>query len=795
MTLLVALCVGWCVGLWAASQLAWPGWVWLGLGVFATGGLFILRKQQTGFLQETRFVLAALIALGLGALRYQTSLPVYNESFIATHNGSGVVVVEGVVWDEPDVRDTHTNLRLRVETLTLFGDAGPITRTAHGLALIYAPHFSEERLTATKVSEWHYGDQVRVTGLLEAPPEFADFSYRDYLARQGVYSQVRQAQVAFVAARQGNPVWQMLFDFKARALDVLTQIFPEPHAALLSGILLGVESGIPADIKDAFSLTGTSHIVAISGFNIAIIAGIFSALASRAFGVNRGAVIAIIGIVIYTLLVGAGASVTRAAIMGSLAIVGQRLGRQGAGLNLLAAAVLGMTLLNPLTLWDVGFQLSVTATLGLMLYAEPFQHAFKNWLLRFTSPTTANWLTNIVGESFLLTLAAQITTLPLIIYYFRSLSLISLVANLLILPAQPAVMMLGGLALLVGLIALPIGRLLAWLVWPFTAYTLALVQVLARLPAAAIGLADVAEWFVVGVYALLFGLTWVLKKPDEQRPVWWKEFTRRGLPTSGLAALAVAVISVWSLYFSLPDDRLRISVLDVGAGEAVLIQTPSGVRALVGGGPSGRGIARALARELPLFTNRLDVLVIASPADEAIGGLPDVLKRYAIDRVILTSAEGRGATYATLLAMLRDKNIELLTAADLPRLDLGDGVTLSLIADGENGSGVRVEQGQVSMLLPPGLRLADETELLMAGQVQSATALLLADQGSTKATQEDWVWAINPALVLVSRAATDGELSPRMLERLAGRTLLDTAEHGTLTLLTDGEQIWVETEH
>lgn len=789
MTLLVALCLGWCVGLWVAGQWTLPGWVWVGVSVLASGGIFVLRTDP-----RSRLPLAVLVALSLGAVRYQFSLPVYDESFVATYNGSGVVILEGVVWDGPDVRDTHTNVRLRVESLTLFSDSGPVTRTAHGLALIYAPRYSEERLTFTGESEWRYGDRMRVTGLLEAPPEFADFSYRDYLARQGVYSQIRQAHVTFIAARRGNPIGQVLFDFKSQALGVLTQILPEPHAALLSGILLGVESGIPADIKDAFSLTGTSHIVAISGFNIAILAGLFSALANRLLGVNRGALVAIIGIAIYTLLVGAGASVVRAAIMGSLTIVGQRLGRQGAGLNLLAAAVLGMTLLNPLTLWDVGFQLSVAATLGLMLYAEPFQQAFRHWLLRFASPTTANRIANVVGESFLLTLAAQITTLPLILYYFRSLSLIALVANMVILPAQPAVMILGGLALIAGLLALPLGRILAGIVWPFTAYTLSFVQLFARLPAAAIGLADVAEWFVLGLYGLLFGLTWLLKKPVEQRPVWWLDFARHGLPLGGLAALTIAVISVWSLYFSLPDGRLRISILDVGAGDAVLIQTPSGVRVLVDGGPSGRGIARALARELPLFTHRLEVLVIAAPRDESIAGLPDVLKRYTIDRAILTTAEGQGATYTTLLAMLHDKDIPTIKAADRPVLDLGDGVTLSVIADGDTGCGVRVEYKHVSMMLPAGLRLADETELLMAGQARPATALLLADQGSNRATQDDWVWAINPALVLASRATVDADLSPRLLDRLAGRTLLRTDEHGTITLLTDGEQIWVETE-
>ena len=193
------------------------------------------------------------------------------------------------------------------------------------------------------------------------------------------------------------------------------------------------------------------------------------------------------------MLVGAGASVVRAAIMGSLAVVAGRIGRRVVGLNTLAVAVAGMTLFDPLILWDVGFQLSAAATLGLVVYAEPFEAGFRRLLSRFTTSERADRLTAFVGESFLLTLAAQLTTLPLIAYYFRSLSLISLVANLIILPAQPAVMILGGLALIIGLISLPLGQIAAWIAWPFTAYTIAFVAFFAQVPGAAIGLGNVGR--------------------------------------------------------------------------------------------------------------------------------------------------------------------------------------------------------------------------------------------------------------------------------------------------------------
>jgi competence protein ComEC len=791
MSLILSLTLGWLTGLWAAAQINQPWWAWLILAGLAGGALYFWRTEAS-----LRLPLICAIALGLGGVRYQLAQPVYDKSFLATYNGVGEVALEGVVWDEPDVRDTQTNLRVRVDTLLLPNATAPLT--VRGLVLIAAPRFSDSRLQAAGDGEFRYGDRLRVFGTLETPPEFDDFSYKDYLARSGVYSQLRQARVTFVAARQGNPIFQWLFDFKSHALAVLTQIFPEPHASLLSGILLGVDSGISPELKDAFSATGTSHIIAISGFNIAIIAGIFAALANRLFGAQRGAVVAILGIAAYTILVGASASVVRAALMGSLAIVAGRLGRQVVGLNTLAAAVLLMTLLNPLTLWDVGFQLSVMATLGLIIYAEPFEAGFKKLVERFTTQENAERAAALVGEFFLLTLAAQVSTLPLIVYYFKRLSLISLVANLVVLPVQPALMVIAGIALGVGLISLPLGKIVAWLAWPFSAYTIRFVELFAKVPGASISLGDVAPWIVIGFYLALLGVTWVLRRPPEQRPEWWGHLTARGLrsATAGLSGLAVGTLIVWSWYFSLPDGRLKITVLDVGQGDAVLIQSPSGAHVLVDGGPSGGALARALARELPLFTNQLDLLVVAAPRDENIGGLPDALTRFWVTRAVLTSATSPSATYQTLTDSLNRKHIPTTSAADLPAFDLGEGINLSVLYDGAKGSALRLDWNRASLMIPIGLERSDETALLMRGQAAPTTALLAADHGSDKTTQENWVEALNPEVVLISVGVGNpqGDPSPNVLKRLAGRNILRTDQNGSVTILTDGQRWWVETE-
>ena len=496
------------------------------------------------------------------------------------------------------------------------------------------------------------------------------------------------------------------------------------------------------------------------------------------------------------MLVGASASVVRAAIMGTLALIAQQLGRRSAGLNALSLAACGMTLINPLTLWDVGFQLSVGATLGLILYAEPFQAAFKRGLTGLMSADRAAKLTEVASDAFLLTLAAQVTTLPIIAYYFRQISLISLAANLVVLPVQPAVMILGGLALMFGLIWLPLGQLAAWITWPFTAYTLAFVRFFAGFPGAAIGLGDVALPVVILFYAGLFGLTWLLSQPADQRPGWWSNFVSESLPIGGLAALSVTTLLVWSWNFSLPDapGQLRVTVLNVGQGDAVLMQTPSGVNVLIDGGPSGGALVRGLAQQLPLFTNRIDVLVMAAPKDENIGGLPDVLTRYQVGRAALTQAASKSSAYQTLLTAINDREIETIDSAHRPIFDLGDGIRLRVLADHETGSILRLEWQSFSLLLPVGLTAKDEAALLEElPDMQAVTALLVADNGSDKSTSEAWVQALNPSIALISVAVGEPP-APETLQTLAARAVLRTDERGAITLITDGQQLWVETE-
>jgi competence protein ComEC len=311
----------------------------------------------------------------LGAMRLALARPTFDENSLVVWNDRGARAMIGDVIEPPEVRDYTTQVRVAVARVRV----GNEWRDVHGLALVNAPREGDVR----------YGDRIQIYGEPTTPFASEDFSYKEYLARQNIHSVVRVYSGAKILERDlGNPFFAALYQLRDHAHATILAIFPEPAASLLAGILLGVESGIPRDLRDAFSATNTAHIVAISGFNIAIIAGMLTQFAGRL--TQRGAVfIVVAGLVAYTLLVGASASVVRAAVMGSLTVLARALKRPNDALNALAASAIGMTAWNPFFLYDIGFQLSFLATLGLILYVTPLTRTFEKFFTRYTSSERA----------------------------------------------------------------------------------------------------------------------------------------------------------------------------------------------------------------------------------------------------------------------------------------------------------------------------------------------------------------------------------------------------------------------
>lgn len=782
-------------GILVGNLLGVPLLIWLALAAVAICVPIVLGRLRarfsnlqlppiSGALQSQRLplIIACVVAVLLGAARFQSTVPSNTISQIAWFNDRQYdVQVTGTVTEPPDTRDSYTNLRLQVQQV----DTGQDRFKVGGLLLArVGPN-----------EKYQYGDVLRLRGRLQTPPEAEDFSYRDYLARQGILSYMTSAEATVLPGSGANPILAATYALKEQALANVYRLFLDPEASLLAGILLGVDTGFTRSVQQAFVDTGTAHIIAISGFNIAIIAGVFILLFGRVLGPRRGALAAVIAIACYTFLVGAGPSVVRAAIMGTLSLLAVQVGRRQQGLNTLVFVAGLMAAWNPHVLWDVGFQLSFFATLGLILYGGPWEKAAEGFIARHFPGANAPKFAALLGEFVLLTLAAQITTLPIMAYQFQQISLISFVANPFVLPAQPAVMILGGLAVVISLVSFPLGQLAAWVAWPLTAYTIRMVELFDGIPHGVIYLGGFSLVLVVLFYAVLLSVT--LAGPRLKDSV---ESVRKRLPFVFIVTLLVALFLcaafAWRIASAAPDGKLHITFLNVGSADAVLIRTPNGRSVLIDGGPSTAAVSDALGRRLPPLDHGLDWLVLASTDEPEMTSLPRLLPRYPPSNVMLGANEQASFSSRAVMQWLSDQAIPLQRAEAGQALDLGQGATLKVIDVSSRGSTLLLEWKGFRALLPVGENPDTLAQLKNGSAVGPVNVLLLAQSGYAPLTPPLWVQNLNPQLVVISVAAADlaGLPDQATLDALAGYSVLRTDLNGWIEVLTDGSHMWVQDE-
>lgn len=768
-------------GIVLAASITLPAWVWTLIAVFfLLAALLLLKLLAHPKLSTFHYLLPFF--LFFGPAYYQFRQPNIDAYHIAFYNDRAYeLLVSGSLSEPPDYRDKYTNLKVNVGAV----DTGDGDLPASGQILVRVdPNV-----------EYEYGERIRLRGQLKTPPENEEFSYRDYLARQGVYSYMTTAEVTRLPGNRGNLIYKPVYALKTRLLETTYRLYQDPEASLLAGILFGVDTGLPKKLQEAFKNTGTAHIIAISGFNIAIIAGLFFSFFKWVLKNERlGAIFAVVSIFLYAFLVGGDPAVMRAAIMGSTALFAKQTGRRNDALTTLAFVALLMTLFNPLTLWDIGFQLSFFATLGLVLYAEPLSSLTASLLTR-VSKQDLSAIANILNDNVMLTLAAQIMTIPLMAYYFNRISLISFIANPFILPVQPAVMILGGLAVFVGLLVHPLGQLLAWIAWPFAGYTIRAVEFFDRIPNGVLVLGDVPLWMLYMTYVSLLALTFNWPAIQD----WFKSAAasiRAVALTVSFAAVFICMMLFWTAAAKSGDGQFHITFIEVGSADAVLVQTPQGRNILINGGASTSELSDELGRRLPLFSRSLDWLIIASPEEQQVAALPRIVERYTPDNVLWS-----GNVQASFSARLLDEyfaqhEIPMLRAETGQKLDLGDGAFIQVVSSGPRGSILLVEYKSFRALLPIGVSEDSFSTIEYGNAIGKVDVMLLPESGYAPSNPPDMVENLNPELLVLSVAAGDPNGLPAqdVLDVLNGYSLLRTDRNGWIDIRTDGSQMEVTVE-
>jgi len=427
------------------------------------------------FTRWGRIIGAAIVLLALGSLRWSSSQPVISDSHVAWYTGQSVRLV-GVVSSEIDVRQDKQQLTIQAQNIN--------QRVVLGKVLITVPLFPE----------YHYGDELDVTGFLQIPPSFPDFQYDKYLERHGVYAVMYYPEVRLIEQKGGNVVLWHVLNLKQLLIRRVNELLPEPAASFLGGLLWGAKRAIAPEVLEHFNLTGTTHIIALSGYNITILGVIIFWLAPW-FGVSRRRAfwLVVSCVIFFILLTGWPASVLRAGLMGILVLIAYRynIGRN-VGILLLLSAVI-MCAINPLILfYDVGFQLSFLATIGL-LYVAPLLQKKLVCLPQVLA----------LRETLATTTAAILMTAPLVVYQFSRFSVVALLVNALILFVIPFTMGLGFLSVLTSFIYYPFGQVMMWVTYLPLRYILIVTEWFAAWRWSSLSITRFSWLVLLGFYAVL----------------------------------------------------------------------------------------------------------------------------------------------------------------------------------------------------------------------------------------------------------------------------------------------------
>jgi competence protein ComEC len=666
------------------------------------------------------------------------------------------------------------------------------------------------------------GDRVAVGGTLEAPQ---DDDYGSYLRRIGA-SGTLMARTLVVDPGGGGGPWESLRRAAASALD---RAIPAPEAGLASGILVGLRDRVDRDLAAAFTTAGVSHIVAISGWNIAIVATTLGALTGK-LGRRRRTIATGLAIAAYVAFVGPSPSVVRAAAMAAWAMLARDLGRPTSAAAAMGLAVSGLLVLDPGFVDDAGFRLSVLATAGLIAWGTRLSG-------RLAGPSPGRlraWLAESLGVS----LAAQAATLSVILLDFGRLSIVSPVVNLVVAPFVAPAMAAGALALVVGLVAgvgLPafVATLAGLPAWTLLGLIVGVVRLGAALPFASVTLEPPANTVAAllaagGVWAIVrhsnrmrtSGETdpaprrSVVPAPPPRQPV-IRGLTRAQRLTGALLAAATLAVALAALHR--PDGATRITVLDVGQGDAILVDGGRGGRLLIDGGPDPGRLLIALDERLPPWDRRLDAVILTHPHEDHVAGLALLLQRYRVGRVFEPGMIGPGPGYVAWNAELaaisaRSAGAGVATGTGPTRWSLATGDRLAV--DDVDLQVLWPDPGAVPLHPADGGTAINNVSIVLLGEVAGHRFLLAGDieqgidptliarglphvdflkvahHGSGTASTQAFLDAVRPRVAAVSVGAGNpyGHPIPATMARLRGvaeqvyRTDLD----GSITVTFDG---------
>jgi competence protein ComEC len=616
------------------------------------------------------------------------------------------------------------------------------------------------------------GDLALVRGRMQVPDE-PDF--REALAGRGAAAVLRADTLQRLGPAP-NPFVRATQATRRIAGDAIQRVLPPREAGLLLGLALGDDSHLDAATERDFQATGLTHLLVVSGGNVAMLILPVLLLARILRLARVGTALAgIVGVAFIVILTGAEPSVLRAGTMSVIAMVGVLAAKPRSTGVVLSAAVLVLLVLDPGLATSVGFQLSAAATAGLVALAGPL------------GDRLARVMPRPVGLALGTTLAAQLGVTPVLLFHFGDVPLVTVLANVLAAPAVAPALLLGLVAAGASMVWMPLGLAVAALAQVPMRYLETVANVLGKAPVAHVTSRGGPLVLVAGA-CLVGGLAWALRAG-------WR-------PPRAAVVVAVGVLPIltWTTAVAHgPPATLMIRFLDVGQGDAALITSPAGATILVDGGPDEEQVATDLAA---LGVKRLDLVVASHPHADHIVGLPAVLARIPTSLVLQPGCPDDSSIQADLDAAIADEHIpvrnpragDALTVGDV-RIDVlsPDRCWAGTESDPNNDAFVlRVSRGDEVVLIASECEEPAQGWLLDVAAALHADVLKVPHHGAGTSLPEFFHAVAAPVAIVSVGENGYGHPVPATLDHLvhAGSSVWRTDQHGTITVtFSDGEPV------
>ncbi len=681
-----------------------------------------------------------------------------------------------------------------------------------------------------KTMPLRYGRHVTLTGVLEQAQDKRNpgcFDYRAYLARQGVDGIIAAKGLLRIGEQHGFLPLRWIEALRIRTEQIIDAIYtgasttePSLHAQLLKGILLGKRSDLPTETLDIFRNSGTFHVLAVSGLHVGLVA-MFCYFGFRCFRLPQKmlCLLTIAAVLIYACLIGFRPSVFRASLMAILFLFATVIDRDADLFNLLGFAALVLLLLNPLQLWDVGFQLSFIAVTAIVYFVpkmeKPLRRLWENEddaasqqpisiLTKFRN-AAVKWLV----LSYLVTLAAQIGTTPLIAYHFFRTYPLGIVVGPFAVGLVSLIVAVGMVSVCVGFIYLPLAQLLVLLNHAIISIFLVLIDLFGQ------------AWGVVKLAPPTFGICAFYVVLFLGIANW--HYVRRYWRIASLVGLSVIAIWVWDTAFHENGRLLEVVTLDVGQGDATFVRFPDNRTMLVDGGvqrsyyddKKQKQVDYDVGKRIiePYLDSRgirkLDTVVLTHPDIDHGGGLAYILQNFEVGHVLgISDLPIDSQTHSRLRAIVKANGIpytfpyageiELTPSATLNLLHPIDAASTNLMDQDRNDDSlvIKLTYREVDILFTGDIGKKAENRLIASGVDLRSEILKVPHHGSRTSSTEPFIGAVQPKYAIFSLGQNSlyqfphSDVVARYREH--GCVQLRSDQLGAITVRTDGKRCWID---